>query len=84
VATSDRTIKLPEDSYALLAAEAQRRGIEPDAVAEELVRADLGASGAGGLDAALEGLAQLRERLPEIDGVVLARDARAELERRSH
>ena len=82
MATSDRTIKLPEDSYALLAAEAQRRGIEPDAVADELVRADLGTSGAGGLDAALEGLEQFRERLPEIDGVVLARDARTELERR--
>jgi hypothetical protein len=82
MATSDRTIKLPEDSYALLAAEAQRRGIEPDEVADELVRADLGTSGGGSLDAALEGLAQLRERLPEIDGVVLARDARAELERR--
>jgi hypothetical protein len=82
MATSDRTIKLPEDSYALLAAEAQRRGIEPDAVADELVRADLGTSGVGRLDAALEDLAQLRERLPEIDGVVLARDARAELERR--
>jgi hypothetical protein len=84
MATSDRTIKLPEDCYALLAAEAQRRGIEPDAVADELVRADLGASAAEGLDVALDGLAQLREKLPEIDGVVLARDARAELERRGH
>jgi hypothetical protein len=84
MATSDRTITLPEDSYALLAAEARRRGIEPDAVADELVRADLGAAGTGSLDAALEGLAQLRERLPAIDGIVLARDARAELERHTH
>jgi hypothetical protein len=84
MATSDRTIKLPEDSYALLAAEAQRRGIEPDAVVDELVRADLGASRTERLDAALEGLAELREKLPEIDAVVLAGDARAELERRGH
>lgn len=82
MATSQRTITLPEASYALLAAEAQRRGVQPDALADELVRADLGAGGTEDLEAALKGLAQLREQLPEIDGVVLARDARAELERR--
>lgn len=34
------------------------------------------------LEATLGSLAELRARLPEIDGVVLARDARAQLERR--
>jgi hypothetical protein len=34
------------------------------------------------LESALDGLAQLRERLPQIDGVLLARSARAALERR--
>jgi hypothetical protein len=73
---------MPESSYELLATEAQRRGVEPDALADELVRADLGARGADDLESALGGLAQLRERMPEIDGVLLARNARAALERR--
>jgi hypothetical protein len=82
MATRQRTITLPESSYELLATEAQRRGVEPDALADELVRADLGARGADDLESALGGLAQLRERMPEIDGVLLARNARAALERR--
>jgi hypothetical protein len=36
-----RTIQLPESSYALLSAEAQRRGLDPDALADELLRTDL-------------------------------------------
>ncbi len=76
-----RTITLAEDSYALLAREAQRRGIDPDALAGELLRADL-ASAQGDLENALTGLAGLRDRLGEIDGLALACDARGELERR--
>ncbi len=77
-----RTIHLPESSYALLSAEAQRRGLDPDALADELVRADLAAGSEQDLEAALTDLAEFRVRLPEIDGVVLARDARAQLEQR--
>jgi hypothetical protein len=77
-----RTIHLPESSYALLSAEAQRRGLDPDALADELVRADLAAGSEQDLEAALTDLAEFRARLPEIDGVVLARDARAQLEQR--
>jgi hypothetical protein len=77
-----RTIHLPESSYALLSAEAQRRGLDPDALADELLRTDLATSDGHDLDATLQSLAELRARLPEIDGVVLARDARAELEQR--
>jgi DNA-binding response OmpR family regulator len=77
-----RTINLPESSYALLTAEAQRRGLNPDALADELVRADLAARGEQDLEATLKNLAELRAKLPEIDGIVLARDARAQLERR--
>jgi hypothetical protein len=77
-----RTIHLPESSYALLSAEAQRRGLDPDALADELLRTDLATSGGQDLDATLQSLAELRSRLPEIDGVVLARDARAQLEQR--
>jgi hypothetical protein len=77
-----RTIHLPESSYALLSAEAQRRGLDPDALADELVPADLAAGSEQDLEAALTDLAEFRARLPEIDGVVLARDARAQLEQR--
>jgi hypothetical protein len=81
MATRERTIRLPQASYDLLLQEASRRGVEPDALADELVRADLGGS-AGDLESALAGLVELRTRLPDIDGVVLAREARTELERR--
>ncbi len=78
-----RTIHLPESSYALLSAEARRRGVDPDALADELVRADLAAHGEQDLETTLKSLAEFRTRLPEIDGIVLARDARTQLEQRS-
>jgi hypothetical protein len=78
-----RTIRLPESSYALLSAEAQRRGVDPDVLADELVRADLAAHGEQDLETTLKSLAEFRARLPEIDGIVLARDARTQLEHRS-
>jgi hypothetical protein len=81
MATKGRTIRLPQTSYDLLQQEASRRGIEPDALADELLRTDLGAS-AGDLQSALAGLAELRTRLPNIDGVALAGEARTELEHR--
>jgi hypothetical protein len=77
-----RTIHLPESAYALLSAEARRRGLDPDALADELVRSDLAAHGERDLEATLKSLAELRAKLPEIDGSVLARDARTQLERR--
>jgi hypothetical protein len=77
-----RTIHLPESSYALLSAEAQRRGLDPDALADELVRAEHAAHAERDLEATLRSLAELRATLPEIDGIVLARDARTQLERR--
>jgi hypothetical protein len=79
MATRERTVRLQQASYDLLLQEASRRGVEPDALADELVRADLGAS-AGDLESALAGLAELRTRLPDVDGVALAREARTELE----
>jgi uncharacterized protein HemY len=81
MATRERTIRLPQTSYELLQQEANRRGIEPDALADELLRTDLEAN-TGDLPNALAGLAELRTRLPNIDGIKLAREARAELEHR--
>jgi hypothetical protein len=81
MANSERTIRLPQASYDLLLQEANRRGVEPDALTDELVRTDLGAN-TGDLQGALAGLAELRTRLPDIDGVALAREARTQLEHR--
>lgn len=82
MAMRERVVHLPQASYDLLLQEANRRGVDPDALADELLRTDLRAS-AGDLQSALAGLAGLRTRLPDIDGVTLARAARAELELRS-
>jgi hypothetical protein len=82
MATHPGTIRLGEDSYELLLREARRRGVEPDELADELLRADLGGT-RGDLEEALSALADLRATLPEIDGVALTREARAELENRS-
>ena len=71
----------PQASYELLLQEANRRSVEPDALADELLRTDLGVS-AGDLEGALAGLAELRAGLTDIDGVTLARGARTELEHR--
>lgn len=76
------TIQLAQDSYELLVRESRRRGVEPDALADELLRTDLAAAVGGDLEVALAGLAQLRERLGEVDGVAVARAARGELEQR--
>jgi hypothetical protein len=81
MATRERIIRLPQASYDLLLQEANRRGVEPDALADELVRTDLGAS-TGDLQGALAGLAELRLGLPNIGGVALAREARTELGQR--
>lgn len=82
MATRPRKVRLSPGSYDLLKREASRRGTDPDALAEELLRADLADRAGGDLDATLASLADFRERLPEIDGVALARDARDELQAR--
>lgn len=78
----ERIVHLPQASYDLLLQEANRRGVDPDALADELLRTHLGVS-AGDLQSALTGPAWPRTRLPDIDGVTLARAARTELEHRS-
>jgi len=54
----------------------------PDALANELLQHELVAP-EGDLDRALDELGELRERLPKIDGLALARAARDALERRA-
>jgi hypothetical protein len=82
MATRPRAVRLQATSYELLQREARRRGIDPDALADELVRTKLEGVANGDLDAALAGLAELRAGLPDIDGVALAREARRDLEQR--
>jgi hypothetical protein len=81
MATSQRTIELQPDAYDLVVREAERRGVEPDALVDELVRNDLG-HGNGDLNAALDALAEFRAGLPPIDAVALVREGRDELEAR--
>jgi hypothetical protein len=82
MAANPRSIRLPGASYELLLREAKRRGVDPDALADALLRADLGAQ-TRDLESALTGLADLRTALRQVDGLVLAREAREDLERRS-
>jgi len=81
MARSPRTIELQPDAYDLVVGEAERRGLEPGALVDELVRTDLG-RGNGDLVAALDALAEFRAGLPPIDAVALVREGRDELEAR--
>lgn len=82
MATRARTIRVTPTSYDLLEREARRRGMDPDGLADELLRSRLAAAPPGDLEAVLAGLAEFRSGLPEIAGVALAREARRELEER--
>lgn len=53
MATHPRAVRLQETSFELLQREARRRGIDPDALADELVRTKREAVATGDLDAAL-------------------------------
>jgi hypothetical protein len=83
MAAADRSVHLQPDSYDLLVKEAARRGVEPEALADELLRADLSAAGREDQEAALNALADFRAGLPPADAVALVRESRAELEARS-
>jgi hypothetical protein len=78
----DRTVQLQQDTYDLLARAAARRGIEPEALADQLLRADLATAGPDDVEAALDALVRFRAGLAPADAVVLVRDGRDELEAR--
>jgi hypothetical protein len=83
MASRAHTIELQADAFDLVNREAQRRGVSPDQVVEEIIRTDLAVVHGGDLDAALRRATELRQTLPRLDGVALAREARADLEARS-
>jgi hypothetical protein len=80
VATESRAIEL--QPCALVQREAQRRGVAPEQVVDEMMRADLAQPKPVDLDLLLRQAAELRAKLPPMDGVALARDSRADLEER--
>lgn len=81
--TRRRTIELQRDAYDLVAREAERRGVEPGAVVDELVRSSLGRQANSDLDSALAALAEFRAGSPPVDAVALVRAGRDDLEARS-
>ena len=83
MASRAHIIELAADAFDLVNREAQRRGVSPDRVVEDIIRTDLAVVHGGELDAALRRAADLRSTLPRLDGVALAHDARADLEARS-
>lgn len=75
------TVRLSRTSEDLLLREASRRGITPDALADELLQAAL-TTRRGDLAGVLSGLARFRASLPQIDGLATSRAARGDLEHR--
>jgi hypothetical protein len=82
MATRDRVIHLTPDSYARLEREAGLRGVQPDALADELLAAEL-APAEFDWDDALSDLAKIRSRVRgDVDAVAVVREGREDLERR--
>lgn len=85
MATRDRVIHLTPDAYHRLQREAGRRGVQPDALADELLTADLPTPKADfNLEETLAAFAEIRSRLrggPH-DAVAFVREGREELDRR--
>lgn len=82
MATRDRVIHVPADAYDRLEREAGRRGVQPDALATELLVAEL-APASSDLDSILADLAEIRGRVRgPVDAVAVVREGREELEQR--
>jgi hypothetical protein len=82
MATRDRVIHVPSDAYDRLEREAGRRGVQPDALATELLVAELGPASSD-LDSILADLADVRSRVRgPVDAVAVVREGREELEQR--
>lgn len=86
MASNRIVVDLGPDEQARLAAESRRRGVDADAVLVELVRALPGPDHHAAMDEALEGLRELRRRMPEISEEAFEEAlaaSRAELESRA-
>lgn len=85
MATTDHTVHLKPETFQALEAEAERRRVAPDELADELVREQLPRPKRepGYLDNALDRLDELSKTMPEIDPVEVIRQGRDELEERA-
>ncbi len=82
MAARDRVIHVTPDAYDRLAHEAGRRGVPPDALADQLLAAELSPLKAD-LEAILGDLAEIRSRVRgSVDAVAVVREGREELDRR--
>jgi hypothetical protein len=83
MATRDRVVHLTPDAYERLEREAGRRGVPPDALADELLAAEL-APARSDLKSILAELAEIRGRMRGAGdyAVAIVREGREELERR--
>jgi hypothetical protein len=79
--TQNPSVHLTPRIYELLTKEAERRGVDPEVLVDELLQIELGSTDAE-WDEALADLASLRAVLPNLDSVVEARASRDELEQR--
>jgi flagellar motility protein MotE (MotC chaperone) len=80
MATTDPVIRLKPETFEALEAEAERRHVEPNELADELVRDQLETreERRRRMRAALDRLAELRKTMPEVDAAQLIRDIRVE------
>lgn len=83
MAMTPHTIELGADAFDRVAREAQRRGVSPNEVVDEIIRADLPNDMGMDLDSTLRRAAGLRSMLQPIDGVEVSRQARDDLQSRS-
>ena len=82
MAARDRVIHVTPNAYDRLAHEAGRRGVPPDALADQLLAAELSPLKAD-LEAILGDLAEIRSRVRgSVDAVAVVREGREELDRR--
>lgn len=82
MATRDRVIHVTPDAYDRLEREAGRRGVQPDALADELLAAEL-APASSDLESILADLSEIRGRVRgPVDAVAVVREGREELEQR--
>jgi hypothetical protein len=79
--TREHKIRLHQETYDALEIEAQRRDVAPDELADELVRRQLPAR-SNQMQDALDALAAVSAKMPEVDAVRLVSNGRQELDRR--
>jgi len=82
MATRDHVIHVSPDVYDRLEREAGRRGVQPDALAAEVLISEF-APVSSDLDSILADLAEIRSRVRgPVDAVAVVREGREELEQR--